>query len=308
MRFLRLSAPAAVVFPLVLFASGVLTQRSEPGLPVTPFLTLLLVPVLRACMFICGAVAMGGVLLGGVLGDEARAIRIAVRSSLAYAGVSAALSVATLADVLASQWWQALTPRMLFSFMTQIDEGRYFMLQVVLGCSAALILQRVQHRIDAVFALVVLMAAVALPGFSGHSAAAASHWIASATMILHLEGVSLWVGGVIALAATREVRSLASFSTVALFAYAMLVIGGVADLLARIGSWADFWSDPYSLVLGVKIVLVWMLGVLGYRQRRRIAEGVEVSNALILRTLRVEVSLMLLAMAFAVTLARMANP
>lgn len=310
MRSVRLAAPAVASLAILLAITGVLRVPAVPGLPATPFLTLLLVPVLRVAMFLSGIVSVGGALLGGVIGDDARVLRLAVRSSVVYAIVSAAMSIVTLADVLATQWWQALNPTMLISFITQIDEGRYLMLQVVLGCSAALILQRVQHRIDATFAFLALLTSVCLPGFTGHSAAAVTHWLASTTMVFHLAAMNLWLGGVFVLLATQQLRTLASFSNVALASYIVLIASGVANLLARIGDWTAFWSDPYALVLAGKVLLVLVLGVLGWGQRRRVIAAASDANfaKAVQRVLAIEASLMLTAVVFAVVLARMANP
>ena len=310
MRFVRLLGPAAVSLVVLLPVTGVLQMPSVPGLPSTPLLTLLLVPVLRIAMFVSGAVAVGGALLGGVVDDDGTALRIGVRSAVVYALISAAMTIITLADVLATQWWQAMNPTMLVSFITQIDEGRYLMLQVVLGASAALILQRVQHRIDAAFAFLALLAAVSLPGFTGHSAAAVTHWLASTTMIFHLAAMNIWLGGVFVLLATRQVRTLTAFSNLALASYITLLLSGVANLFARIGDWQAFWSDPYTLVLGGKVALAGALGMLGWWQRRRIiASSPDTATAMsVHRVLAIEVPLMLSAVVFAVVLARMANP
>lgn len=310
MRMLRIGGPALLVLLVATAATGELTVQVLQGLTSSPFLTILLVPLLRMAMFVSGATAVGGVLVGALLRADERVRRIAMRSSLVFAGACALLAVATLADVLAVQWWDALNPTMLWSFLTQIDEGRYLMLQVVLGCTAALLLSRTEDGVEAGVALLALLVAVALPGFTGHSTAALSHWIASATMVAHLLAMNLWVGGVIALIVAPDARTYLRFSPLALAAYVVLVLSGVANLVARIGSWSDFWHDQYAVVLGAKVLLFVVIGVLAAAVRRRLmsADADAPTMTVVRRLITIEGSLMLVAVAFAVTLARLPNP
>ena len=312
MRLFRVTAPALLAFAVALVASGVLSVRSPDALSTSPLLTLILVPVARAVMFVSGSVAVGGALIGGVLSQDERALRIGGRSALVFAAASAVVALTTLADVLAAQVWQAFDGTMLFSFLTQIDEGRYLMLQVVLACTAALIMARVSHPIDAAFGLGTMLVAVVLPGFTGHSSAALSHWIVSATMLLHLAAMNLWMGGVIVLLAAYNARALVRFSNVAIMAYVVLILSGVANLVARIGNWNFFWHSSYLVVLALKVLLTLALGAFAATKLRRttalVVEGGDEVATVMRRALGLETGLMLTALAFGVVLARMANP
>ena len=308
MRILRIAAPAVVALAVALTWSGVLAPRSLDGLPVSPLATLVLVPVLRFAMFASGAVALGGTIVGTLLDSVEDARRIAMRSSIVFAVCSAFLAVATLADVLASQWWDGLNGRMLLSFVTQIDEGRYLVLQVILGSFAAWLLTRIAHRTDAAFAAVVLAVAVVLPGFTGHSAAQTTHWFASLTMIVHLLAMSVWVGGVIAMLASRAFHLARLFSPIALSAYALLMLSGIASLGARVGDWNALLHDRYLVVLAVKVVLYLAIGVLAYRMNAHMFAPETPPASVLRRMLGIEVALMGVALAFAVTLSRMPNP
>ncbi len=312
MRILRISAPALLTFAIALIASGVLSARTLDALPSSPLLTLILVPVVRAAMFISGAIAVGGALIGGVLGEDDAARAIGRRSSLVFAASSALLLVVNLADVLAVQWWQAFDGTMLLSFMTQIDEGRYLMMQVVLGCTVALILSGLHHRIDGAIAFALITVATLLPGFTGHSTAALSHWIASTTMIFHLTAMNIWVGGVIVLMVAYDAPALVRFTPIALSSYVVLLLSGVASLVARIADWNTMWHSKYVVVLGLKVFVALLLGAIAaIRLRPAAAKALEGGDAVataIRRTLVIEAALMLVAIGFGVTLARMANP
>lgn len=308
MRIVRLAAPALVALAIALTWSGVLATRSLDGLPVSPFATLVLIPALRLAMFASGAVALGGTIIGTLLDTVDAARRIAIRSSIVFAVASALLAVATLADILATQWWGGLNGRMLLSFLTQIDEGRYLMLQVILGAVAAFLLTRVQHRTDAAFTAILLATAVSLPGFTGHSAAQTTHWFASLTMIVHLLAMNVWVGGVVAMLASRAFHLARLFSPIALSAYALLLLSGIASLGARIGDWSALLHDRYLVVLAVKVAVYALIGVLAYRMRAHMFAPETPPASVMRRMLGIEVALMGVALAFAVTLARMPNP
>ncbi len=309
-QLVRIGLPAVVVLLVGMAVSGVLTPPRYPGLPETPFLTLVLTPIGRAALFTSGTFGVGLILVGGLLSREPRMLRLAARVSAGFSASAVFMIVMTLANILAVQPWQALDPTVTTSFLTQIDEGRYLMLQVLLGIVAAWVVARAQHGIEIVFALLALGIAVVLPAFTGHSASSVSHWIASATMLLHLGAMMVWVGGALALVRVRhDAAVITRFSAVAIGAYALLIVSGAASLYTRVASWNDFFHDRYMWFVAVKIVGAAVLGVLGFRNLQMVkAQFPDDSAVLFRRTLIIESGLMLVVIALAVTLARMANP
>jgi putative copper resistance protein D len=307
---IRLFAPGLLTFTLALFASGVLTRQVPEGLPVTPQLTLLLVPTARLLMFAFGALAFGGALIGGLLGGGNRPLRIAALSAAAYALTSAVVAILTLADVLARDWWWAFDPSLMRSFLTQVDEGRYLATQVILGALAAWVLSRARQPLDSVFATVALGTAVVLPGFTGHSAAAVSHWMASTVMVFHLLAISAWVGGVVVLALAPLPASIVAFGRIAGVALPVVLMSGVASVVARINDWASLPHDRYALVLLLKIAVTCAVIWFGARVRHRAADTLAGSDTApaVRRVLAFEGSLMFVVLGLAVVLARMPNP
>lgn len=309
---IRLFAPGLLTFTMALFASGVLSRQVPEGLPVTPQLTLLLVPTARLLMFACGALAFGGALIGGLLGGGNRPLRIAALSAAAYALASAVVAILTLADVLAKDWWWAFDLPLMRSFLTQVDEGRYLATQVILGVLAAWVLSRARQPLDSVFATVVLGTAVVLPGFTGHSATAVSHWMASAVMVLHLLAINAWVGGVVVLALAPVSASIIGFRRVAGVALPMVLMSGLASVVARINDWASLPHDRYTVVLLLKIAVTCAVIWFGARARHRVGDTLAAAGTdtvpAVRRMLTFEGSLMLVVLGLAVVLARMPNP
>lgn len=309
-RLAKLSLPAGIVLLLGMGISGVLNPPHYPGLPETPFLTLFLTPIGRAVLFASGTFGVGLIIVGGLLSRQPFMLRLAGRAAIVFTVSAAVMIMLTLANILAVQPWQAFDPTIATSFLTQIDEGRYLMLQVLLGIVAAWVVSRAEHGVEIVFALLALGTAVLLPAFTGHSASSVSHWIASLTMLLHLAAMLVWVGGVLALVLMRhDADVITKFSALALGAYALLIVSGAASLFARVASWTDFWQDKYMWFVAAKIVLAAVLGVIGFRNLQTVkAKFAGDAAALFSRTLTIEAGLMLVVIALAVTLARMANP
>jgi putative copper export protein len=314
MRTSRLVAPGILTFVVALFASGVLSRPVIVGLPVTPQLTLILVPVARFLMYATGALAFGGALICGAFGGGGKAIRVASVASINFSIASAAVIVLTLADALATNWWLAFKPQMFRSFVTQIDEGRYLLLQVFLGAVAAWVLNRARVQLEAMFATIALGLAVVLPAFTGHSAAALPHWMASLTMLVHLLAMNAWMGGVLLLVLVPEQKPLLGFGRVASVALAAILLSGIASVIVRVNDWETFFHDRYSLVLLAKIAVtgavVWFAAKTHSKveaSRSLNASGGDIISA-VRQTIAIEGSLMVAVLGLAVVLARMANP
>jgi len=314
MRTSRLLAPGLVTFIVTLVASGVLSRQVPEGLPETPQLTLWLVPVCRLLVFASGALAFGGAIVGGPLGGGTKALRIASLSAALYAMASVCLAILTLADLLATDWWWAFDLRMLRSFLTQVDEGRYLTAQVLIGAVAAWVLSRAKQPLDSAFAAVALGITVVLPGFTGHSATALPHWIASATMVVHLLAMNAWVGGIAMLLLVPSPVSIRGFGAIASVALPAILLSGIASVVARINDWASLLHDRYTVVLLLKIAVTGAVVWFAAKTRRRIADTLVVTPSgkgvvsASRRTLAIEGSLMFVALGLAVVLARMPNP
>ena len=80
-QLVRIGLPAVVVLLVGMAVSGVLTPPRYPGLPETPFLTLVLTPIGRAALFTSGTFGVGLILVGGLLSREPRMLRLAARVS-----------------------------------------------------------------------------------------------------------------------------------------------------------------------------------------------------------------------------------
>lgn len=303
--WLRTSSLPLVTLVLAVPISGILSPPSYDGLPTTPVSTLALLPLAKLAMFLIAAIGLGVAAIPGLLLDDLDHARAAARWAYGFSVASLCVLLLTLSDILAVSLWEVTDLEFVTSFITQIDEGRYLMLQVLLGIVAGWVLQQSRNRAELGFAIVTLSIAGVLPAFTGHSTANIEHWVVSSVMIVHLASMLIWIGGVIGILSLGTPQAaLARFNRLALFAYVTVVLSGVGSTLSRVSSWTDFWGDRYAFVLGAKVLVVLGIGVLGYRLRVAIPHG----NGSVNRIVGVEASLLLTVLALAVTLERMANP
>lgn len=149
--------------------------------------------------------------------------------------------------------------------------------------------------------------------FTGHSAGALGHETTVTALNLHLVGLALWVGGLMAVAALRPVLGPAlpdvvrRYSTVATWCYVAVALSGVLFATVTVGSWANL-ASTYGVVLLLKIALLVVLGVAGLLQRRTvIARGVE-QPWQFARLAIGEIVLMAAAVALGVVLGRTETP
>jgi copper transport protein len=161
-------------------------------------------------------------------------------------------------------------------------------------------------------------------GISWASHPASRGALALAADYLHLLAAALWVGGLVALAIlagvarplSREARDalvracLLRFSRLAAPAVAVLAVAGSYLALRELPDPAALVTSRYGLTLLLKtMVFLGALALAGYHNRSvtpRIAAGAPVAS--IRRTLTLEVSLLLLALALAAILSQSAPP
>lgn len=180
---------------------------------------------------------------------------------------------------------------------------------------ALVVLLAALARTRAALAWTTLLALVAVQplAFGGHSASSVGHETAVTALGLHLVGVSVWVGGLLAIALLLPVLGPAlhdtvrRFSTLALWCFVAIALSGV--LFAQLT--ADGLSDltsPYWRIIWAKIAVLGVLGVLGAAQRRLLlGRGVDTGGAFA-RLAGGEFLLMGAAIGLGAALARTAPP
>lgn len=152
------------------------------------------------------------------------------------------------------------------------------------------------------------------PALAGHSQGG-NHETAVTGLGLHLAAVSLWVGGLLALALVWRTltpsdgaKAARRFSPVALWSFVFLGISGVISAWIRIGTFQALGSRYGALVLAKTALLV-LLGVAGWWHRRRTLTRLDDGRPGAFTRLAIgELVLMTVASGLAAALARSAPP
>ncbi|QDC26221.1 copper resistance protein CopD [Georgenia yuyongxinii] len=161
----------------------------------------------------------------------------------------------------------------LAQFVTDIELGRNLAWATFLTALVSVLAVAVGGYTSAAWAAVAALVALFPVALTGHAAGAASHELAVSSWWLHLIGVTLWVGGltVLCLGAARLGRDLpdavARYSHLALWAFAITALAGIANAWIRLSSPADLLTHPYGQLLQVKVLLTAALGLAGWLHR-----------------------------------------
>jgi len=182
--------------------------------------------------------------------------------------------VFTLATILGQSFRVAVDPTVLRSFITQITLGQYLLFEALVGLFVAAVAMRLQKVLTTIALLVLSIIGLVAPIFQSHSASSGSHGLAIGSLVLHVVALSLWVGGVIAIAILDpDDRPIAvpRFSVLALWSVIAVVASGTVNAWARL-DFARAWHTTYAYIVIAKIILTIVLIFIGYLHRKNLSQ------------------------------------
>jgi cytochrome c oxidase assembly factor CtaG/putative copper export protein len=323
-----LGALIAVVVAGGLIALTGARPAAALGLPDPGTLTTVGLPVVRVVAEICMVLTIGSVLLAAFLVPPQRsgyldvagyrALRAGSWTAAGWTAASLLMVPLSVADALGRPVGQVLDPGLLLDLLPRLSTAMVWMLTalvavvVLVGCRTVL-----------TWGWTAVLFGIALLGplpvtFTGHSASGGAHDIASDSLVLHVVGACLWVGGLVAVLAMAAARgpdrltalatAVPRYSGLALVCWLVLAVTGTVNALVRIPLWALVGSTYGTLVL-VKVGALVALGVLGAVHRRlSVPAAANGEPRALLRFGGVEVLLMLATIGVAVALGRTATP
>jgi cytochrome c oxidase assembly factor CtaG/putative copper export protein len=193
-------------------------------------------------------------------------------SSLAWVVGTCGHIVFTLAQILGTPVSGALDATVLRSFLTQITLGQYLAFQALISLIVLVISFKASKILTLIFTLLISIAALVAPVFQSHSTSGGSHTLVIGSLIIHVVGLSLWVGGVLALAfLSQKDRAIAvpRFSQLALWAAIAVVISGAINAWARL-NFSSAWNSTYAYIVIAKVIATIALVGLGYLHRKNL--------------------------------------
>lgn len=300
----------------LMVTTGATPQAPPPGLPDPGRLVGWILPISRYLSDLLATVTVGFLLVAVVLlpsgerleGLAVQAVRNAARAATGWFVAALLFYWANVADLYAKPL-TAVEIGQLVDFAKVFGTGRGLLVQA----AAALVIALWAHWTFSVRQLAlcipVALVGIAAVGLTGHSASAGSHMLATSSLVLHLVGVVLWVGGLIALGwvALRGSRRLedavARYSALAAWCFVIVAVSGLVNAGVNLGSLGGLDSE-YGLLVIIKALALVGLGAFGIAQRRRL----RLTSAGFTRFALSEIVLMVLTMAVAVVLGRTATP
>ncbi|GAA5109450.1 cytochrome c oxidase assembly protein [Pseudonocardia adelaidensis] len=298
------------------------------GLPDPGTLTVVGLPAMRAVAEVCMVLTIGAVLLAAFLVPPQRsgyldvagyrALRAASWTAAGWTAAAVLMVPLSMADALGRPVEQLLDPATVLDLLPRLEPATTW---AVTALVAVLVL--VGCRTVLTWGWTAVLFGIALLGplpvmFTGHSSTGGAHDLASDSLVLHVLGASVWVGGLVAvlvLAAARgpdRLEALATavprYSRVAFACWLVVAATGVVNALVRIPLGALVGSTYGTLVL-VKAGALLGLGAMGALHRRSsVAAAARGEPTALMRLGGVEVLLMLATIGVAVALGRTAPP
>ncbi|MEE1652085.1 cytochrome c oxidase assembly protein [Brachybacterium sp. J144] len=269
---------------LLLLATGATAPAAL--VPVSPLVTWGL-PVVRALHHLGLLLAIGGggaavLLLPGPSRREVTTLDPARRSAVRLAAAGALLwALAALAQVPLGglESAGAGTDLDVWAIALGGDLGRIQIGVAVCAALAALAYGLARSTVLACWGLALSGAGVGALGLAGHAGASLDHTNAVNAMALHLVGVSVWAGGLLALALllprlddAAAVAAVRRFSPWALAAVVAIALSGLLSASIRLSSPAELLTTGYGRVMLLKALGLAVLAVLGAVQRRRLGD------------------------------------
>ena len=295
-------------------------------------LTAWALPVLDLAVDVAGIGTVGLLLVGALLlpapggelaGLALRAHRWAGWTAVAWAALIAARAVFTVSDVFGAPV-TALNTRPYFSYLLDTTPGNAALWQIGLTLAVALGARWALRSREAIWLLMLSVAAMAPPALTGHSASSTSHSLATVSLLFHIVPVALWVGGLFGLVwvaaqgSRRLGHAVGRFSHLALWCVVVLAVSGVVNAAVRV-TWDDLVTSAYGGLILAKAAALLLLAGLGWLHRRHTVPRLEppaperagqepsVRRAFVSLAL-VEMALMGATVAIAVALSRAPTP
>lgn len=278
---------------VVLQLTGAAEAPSLPGLPVVDASSPWLLPLARLVARLAQVALTGFAISAAVLlPSEGRALSPqawqAIRRAAAAGGVWAAAQIAmvplTAANLLGVAPW-SLSMNRVISTVREVDTGKTLLLDIGFAILCAAVGAWTLRRSGAVVVLILALIAIVPQASSGHASAAGDHQLAVSGLFLHLGGVLIWAGGLLAVvlgARAMPTPMLASaarrYSALAGPAAAIAVLSGLLAAELRLGFLPSRWfTTDYGVVVLVKVAATIGLLLIGLAHRRatlrRLADG-----------------------------------
>ncbi len=245
----------AIMFGLVIGGGADPLQFSDPG-PIVRFGT----PIAKGLMNLAMAMAIGTLVLAAFAANDKSAV---LRKLLNLSAISAAAWVLIgsahflLSFISVSGASFSIEPSFsqgLLVYATEIELGISFGLNLLAALAIATLALMVSSLTATALTAALGLASLIPLALIGHAAGTENHSLAVNSLLMHLVGIVIWVGGLIALFAIRpELEGNSKpmalrYSSLALASFALVAISGIGSSYVRLPSFESL-ASPYGALL-----------------------------------------------------------
>lgn len=244
-----------------------------------------------------------------LLPEGIRIRNLAIIPAAAWLLSSLGLLFVELSNLLATPITESFDLVVIKSFATQTALGKSFAINIAAAALVLLFLPRIKRTTGSFFLLAITFVGVLAPVFQSHSSSSGNHGLAIGSLLIHVIGISLWVGGIIAMiliGKDERAISIPRFSTLALWSAIAVILSGSINAWTRL-NFRDAWNSQYGNLVIYKILLSAILIFLGAKHRKYIIQKLEGSRQ-IYQLLIVEVIVMITAISVGSWLSTTAPP
>ena len=275
-------------------------------------------PAFRSINNIAQAITIGSLIFVAFsLGEKSKAfaktLSVAAIAASVWALSGTAYLLATFLNVTGSDLSAETSfTEQLFVFITDIELGQMLALNFagafVLSIATLLVRKLFGAAVCAAIGLLSLVP-VAL---SGHAAGTASHAMAVNSLGLHLVGISIWLGGLVAIVFAYKAQPATDmvkrYSSLALAGFGLVIVSGFASAQIRIGTIENLFGTGYGQLVILKTITFILLGVIGAMHRKKLLATLETSAKKFWQLVSVEFVIFGVAIGLGTALARTENP
>lgn len=170
-------------------------------------------------------------------------------------------------------------------FLVDTELGRAWSLTTIAGAALTVLTFAVRGWTSTLVVAVLAAASLVPIATQGHSGEESGHNTAVVSLALHIIAAAVWLGGVLLLVVLRPQLDrvalshvLTRYSSIALAAFVVVALSGVARAAVGLLTWENLLS-PYGAILAVKVVALLAIGALGARYRRGLIGRIGTQNS-----------------------------
>ena len=216
----------------------------------------------------------------------------------------------TLAQILDTPISGALDVMTIRSFITQITLGQYLAFEAVIALIIFVCAFQARKILTIIFLLAASILGLIAPVFQSHAASGGSHSLVIGSLVIHVIALSLWVGGIFAIAmlsASDRAIAVPRFSQLALWAAIAVVVSGTINAWTRL-NFESAWNSTYAYIVIAKSLATIALVGLGYLHRKNLEGKQSINWVGFAKLLTVEATIMVVTVAMGAWLSNTSSP